>query len=104
MRDLFQATNDYLVGLGDDVQVKELKNYVAFKRIRNFCCLEVYPQARVVTAYLKVDPRSVSIENGFTRDVREIGHFGTGDLEVSMKTLDDFVKAQPLFQRAYDGG
>jgi predicted transport protein len=56
-----------------------------------------YPQARVVTAYLKVDPRTVPIEEGFTRDVTEIGHFGTGDLEVSMRTIDDFVRAQPLF-------
>jgi len=104
IRDIFQATSDYLVGIGDDVQVKELKNYVAFKRIKNFACLELYPQARVVIAYLKVDPRSVIIEEGFTRDVTKIGHFGTGDLEVSMRTLNDFTKAQPLFQRAYEGG
>lgn len=66
--------------------------------------LEVYPQARVVTACLKLDPISVLLEPGFTRDVRNIGHFGTGDLEVSMRKLDDFAKAQPLFQRAYEGG
>jgi len=103
LRDLFRSVSDFLVGLGDDVQVKELKNYVAFKRIKNFACLEVYPTARVVTAYVKVDPETVFIEPGFTRDVRQIGHFGTGDLEISIKTLDDFAKAQPLLQRAYEG-
>lgn len=104
VRDLYEAVNAYVTRLGDDIQVKELKYYIAFKRIKNFVCLEVYPQARVVTAYLKVDPGSVLLEPGFTRDVRNIGHFGTGDLEVSMRTLDDFAKAQPLFQRAYEGG
>jgi predicted transport protein len=64
---------------------------------------EVYPQARVVTAYLKVDPTTATLVNGFTRDVKRIGHFGTGDLEVSMRDLDEFQKAQSLFVRAYEG-
>ncbi len=102
--DLYEAIRSFLTSLGDDVQVKELKNYIAFKRIKNFACLEVYPQARTVTAYLKIDPKTIEIQDGFTRDVRQIGHFGTGDLEVSMKSFDDFAKAQPLFLRAYEGG
>ena len=104
LRDLYEAVSAFLSGLGDDVQVKELKNYVAFKRIKNFACVELYPQTKVVTAYLRVDPDAVTLEPRFTRDVRKIGHFGTGDLEVSMRSLDDFAKAQPLFQRAYEGG
>jgi len=103
VRDTYEAVASYLTGLGDDVQVKELKYYIAFKRIKNFACVEVYPQARTVTAYLKINPESVVLEPNFTRDVRKIGHFGTGDLEVSMKSMNDFVRAQPLLQRAYEG-
>src|SRR5207253_709608 len=44
LRDLFEAVRQYLVGLGDDIQVKELKNYIAFKRLKNFVCAEIYPQ------------------------------------------------------------
>lgn len=103
LRDLFEAVRQFLVGLGDDVQVKELKNYIAFKRLKNFACVEVYPQARVVTVYLKVDPSTVALEEGFSRDVSKIGHFGTGDLEVSLRTMEDFARAQPLLQRSYEG-
>jgi predicted transport protein len=103
LRDLFEAIRQFLLGLGDDVQSKELKNYIAFKRLKNFACLEIYPQAKVVTAYLKVDPSSVEMTEGFLRDVSQIGHFGTGNLEVSMKTMDDFANAQPLFRRSYEG-
>ena len=102
--DIYVALTAFLTGLGDDVQIKKLKFYIAFKRIKNFACVEVYPQAKTVAAYLKIDPTTVAIEEGFTRVVRQIGHFGTGDLEVSMKSLDDFAKAQPLFVRAYEGG
>ena len=103
LRDLFEAVRQYLVGLGDDVQVKELKNYIAFKRLKNFTCAEIYPQARVVTLYLRLDPTAIELEEGFSRDVTRIGHFGTGNLELSLKTMDGFAKAQPLLRRAYEG-
>jgi predicted transport protein len=104
VKDIYDALASYLSGLGDDVQVKELKYYIAFKRIKNFACIEVFPQAKTVTAYLKIDPSTLTIEPGFTRDVRNIGHYGTGDLEISIKFMDAFVKAQSLLQRAYEGG
>jgi predicted transport protein len=101
-RDVFDAVRNYLICLGSDVLMKELKCYIAFKRVKNFACVEVHPKARIVTAYLKLDPESVSIEPGFTRDMRRIGHFGTGELEVSMKSLSEVSRAQPLMQIAYD--
>jgi predicted transport protein len=103
LRDLFDAVRQYVVGLGDDVQVKELKNYIAFKRLKNFTCAEIYPQSKVVTLYLRLDPTAIDLEEGFSRDVTRIGHFGTGNLELSLKNMDDFARAQPLLRRAYEG-
>ncbi|MGV1854596.1 DUF5655 domain-containing protein [Rhizobium rhizogenes] len=104
LRDIYDAMQQFLIALGDDVQVKELKQYTAFKRIKNFACLQIYPQARSVVAYLKLDPLTVELEDGFSRDVTNIGHHGTGDLELSLKTMNDFEKAQMLLRRAYEGG
>ena len=41
---------------------------------------------------------------GFARDVREIGHFGTGDLELRIGSLEDLDRAKPLIARSYDAG
>ena len=102
LRDLFEAVRQFLIGLGDDVQVKELKYYIAFRRIKNFVCLELYPQTKVVTAYLKIDPKTVDVEEGFSRDVTNVGHFGTGILALSLRNMDDFARAQPLFRKSYE--
>ena len=104
LRDIFDAAYQFLVGIGDDVQVKELKQYTAFKRIKNFACLQIYPQSRNVTVYLRLDPATVELEDGFTRDVTDVGHQGTGDLEIMLRSMADFEKAQPLLRRAYEGG
>jgi hypothetical protein len=38
-------------------------------------------------------PDTVQLEEGFSRDVRSIGHFATGDLELRIKNAADFAKA-----------
>ena len=101
-RGVFDGARDYPIRLSEDVRMKELKCYIAFRRIKNFACVEVHPKARIVTAFLKIDPQSVDIEPGFPHDVRQIGHFGTGELEVSMRSLNDLTRAQPLMQTTYE--
>lgn len=102
LKDLFEQLKDFLLALGDDVQMKTLKFYFAFKRIKNFACVEVRPQAKSVLAYIKVDPETIQLEEGFSRDVRKIGHFGTGDLELTISSKDDLEKAQPLLLKSYE--
>ncbi|MBY6242589.1 DUF5655 domain-containing protein [Methylosinus sp. Sm6] len=100
--DLYEAIKSYLLALGDDVQIKTLDYYVAFRRLKNFACVEVKPQIRHIKIFVKVDPDSIVLEQGFTRDVRDIGHFGTGDLEIIVTDFDAFEKAKQLMERSYD--
>ncbi|WP_372515564.1 hypothetical protein [Streptantibioticus ferralitis] len=52
--------------------------------------------------YLKLDPDSVDLAEGFTRDMRCVGHHGTGDLQVRISSAADLEKATPLNQRALE--
>jgi len=101
MIDRFEALRAYLLALGDDVQETTLQLYVAFKRIKNFACVEFRPTANKILIFVKVDPSTVQIKPGFTRDVSAIGHFGTGDLEITLTTADDLERAMPLIERSY---
>lgn len=94
-----QGIRAFLHALGDDVQEKRLSLYIAFKRLKNFVCIETRKDKLML--YLKVDPSTVALENGFSRDVRNIGHWGTGDLELSIRSREDFEKAKPLLIRSY---
>ncbi|MFT7463877.1 MAG: putative transport protein [Pseudohongiellaceae bacterium] len=101
LRDLFEEVCAFLEALGDDVQQKTLKNYVAFKRIKNFACVEVFPSNSNVKVFAKVDPDGIELRKGFTRDVRKIGHYGTGDLEITLSSHGDLENAKSLLQRSY---
>ncbi len=101
VQDRYEALKSYLLALGGDVQLKPAKDYFAFRRLKNFACVEVHPQLKRISLYLKVDPDSVTLEAGLTRDVRKIGHFGTGDLEVAVHTDEDMERAKPLILKSY---
>ena len=102
LKDIFQALRAFLLALGDDVQERQMKFYFAFKRIKNFACVEVHPQTKKLLVYVKVDPTHIDLESNFTRDVREIGHYGTGDLEITIRSLQDVERAKYLLERSYD--
>lgn len=102
IQDRYEAVKSFIEALGDDVQSKILKHYVAFKRIKNFACVEVHPQNKKILIYVKIDPDQITLEEGFTRDVKTIGHYGTGDLEITIRSYEDLEKAKYLIQQSYD--
>jgi hypothetical protein len=52
LRDRFELLKAFLLSLGDDVQMKVLKYYIAFTRLRNFACVEVHTKTRNVIELL----------------------------------------------------
>ncbi|MFF8017073.1 DUF5655 domain-containing protein [Streptomyces sp. NPDC007929] len=100
MVELADAVDEALLGLGDGVHRVERKQYRAYQRLRNFACL-CPPQRSKLLVYLKVDPKDVDLVPGFTRDVSGLGHHGTGDLEVQLRTPRDVERAQELFRVSY---
>ncbi|MEU5833007.1 DUF5655 domain-containing protein [Streptomyces diacarni] len=100
MKELAEAADEALLGLGDGVTRVQRKTYVAYQRLRNFACVIPSQQTKVLV-YLKADPKAVDLVPGFTRDVTGLGHHGTGDLEVQLRDERDLERAQNLFQASY---
>jgi len=100
--DLYHALSDFLTTLGDDVEVKTTAYYVAFRRIKNFASVEVRNQLKKILVFVKVNPDTIDLEDGFPRDVRKIGHFGTGDLEITLTDVASLEKAKPFFLTSYE--
>jgi predicted transport protein len=102
LKNLYADLDAQLMAFGDDIQKTTRKLYFAYKRLKNFACIEVHPQSRALLVYLKVDPDSIDLEQGFSRDVRNIGHFGTGSLELRIKNSTDLARAEALLRASYD--
>ncbi|HOP41346.1 MAG TPA: hypothetical protein PLI53_09910 [Geobacteraceae bacterium] len=51
---------------------------------------------------LNPDTVDLEKEKGFLGDVRKIGHFGTGDLEITIRSANDFERAKPYIMSSYE--
>ena len=96
---IYENIHDYIMSLGDDVSENRLKHYSAYKKLKNIVCLEIRKRSSVV--YLKLNPSEVELVEGFCRDVSNIGHWGTGDVELTIKEDADFVKAKDYILKSY---
>lgn len=101
LTELLSSLDDYVLSLGDDVQRKELKLYIAFKRLKNFATVVL--QKNRLLLFLHLDPKSVALPPTISRDVTDQGHWGTGDLEIALTTIADLEVAKPFIVMSYEG-
>lgn len=101
LRDLHRELDDALTAWGE-VEVAPLRHYIAYRRLVNVACVIFRPKHETILVYLRLDPDTVTLEEGFTRDMRGIGHLGTGDLEIRIGSAADLEKARPLIRGALE--
>lgn len=70
-----------------------------YKKVQNVICIEIF--SKQLQLFMRIDPDSVELEAGFTKDMRGIGHHGTEDLQVTIRNVKDIEKAKKLIDRAY---
>jgi predicted transport protein len=104
LKTLFHTAREYILNLDNSIEEAPKKYYVAYKTSQNFVCIQTYKNK--LTLYLKLNPDEVKPIPIQGRDVRNIGHFGTGDFELILKNTADFYQTKYLINEAlkYIGG
>jgi len=92
--DLLNEIREYIVNLDSSIEETPKKYYIAYKTTQNFVCIEA--QKRKIVLFLKINPDEIEKLPKQARDVRKIGHFGTGDLELTIKNITDFEATKEL--------
>lgn len=96
---LVLAIQDYILGLDTAIEQAPKKKYVAYKVSQNIACVEV--QTRIVRLFLKLKPDDIEKPPSIYRDMTNIGHYGTGEAEFTIKTERDIEIAKPYIEMAY---
>lgn len=99
LRKIFDDIRDFIIEIDSSIEEIPKKYYIAYKTSQNFVCLET--QQRKILLYLKLNPDDVTPFPSIARDVRQIGHFGTGDLELTIKSVEEFEIAKTLIIQAF---
>lgn len=100
IKELVLAIQEYILGLSNSIEESPKKQYIAYRTTQNIVCVEV--QKQKVCLFLKLDPKIHEGPAGISRDVSTLGHFGTGDIEVTLRSLGDLESSKPWIQKAYE--
>ncbi len=100
IQELAIAAQEFIICLDQAIEEAPKKLYVAYRTTQNIVCMEV--QKQKILFFLKLNPSQYPGPPGISRDMRGIGHFGTGDLEITVRNEDDLELLKPLMQKAYE--
>jgi predicted transport protein len=99
IKELFYEIQDFVTGLDASIEEVPKKFYVAYKISQNIVCVDV--RKGHLFLFVKLNPAELSDLPDIARDVSEIGHYGTGDLELKISSTADIEVAKPFIEMAY---
>ncbi len=100
VRVLFEALRKQVVALDSAVAEVFLKQHIAYRTEENFLC--VVAQATRLKLYLNLPFADLKDSKGVCRDVTNISHWGTGDVELDFAFLGDLPHVMSLVRQAFD--
>jgi predicted transport protein len=65
-----------------------------------FCCAHL--QQGGLRVWVKINPKSLDSSVPFARDVSKIGHWGVGDIELAINSLDRLEDAESFIQKSFE--
>ena len=100
MREVFEAFRTEVLALDPCVNQEFFKNYVAYKAETNF--VDVVPQAKRLKLILNMPFTEINDPKAKCRDVSNVGHYGNGDVEVGLKSVDELPYVMGLVRQSYE--
>lgn len=99
IKDLAYTIQERILEVDPSIEENPKKMYVGYRTTQNIACMEV--QNQKILLFLKLDPKQEPGPAGLSRDVSKIGHYGTGDLELTLLSTKDVDVAMPYVELAF---
>jgi len=100
VREVFEAFRKAVLALDACVTEEFMKWYVAFKAETNF--VDVAPQAKRLRLTLNMPFAEISDPQGLCKDVTNVGKQGNGDVDISLKSLNELPYVMGLVRQSYE--
>ncbi|MGW1374680.1 DUF5655 domain-containing protein [Streptomyces sp. NPDC002446] len=102
LKELYADLDELLLSHRDVLKESQL-HYVAYRRFMNVATVRVQPRNRLLVVNLRLNPETVELQEGFSRDMRGLGALGIKDgVEVRIGSREDLARATDLVQRSIE--
>jgi len=99
--DIFEQLRDAILTLGEEGEIVEKANkmYIGYSHGKNFA--EIRIQSNGIKVWLDIPYIDLEDPLNLARDVQEIGHYGTGQVEINLTTLEKLKYVITLIKQSY---
>lgn len=98
--ELMHEVREFVTGLDSAVDEVPKKYYIAYKSSKNIVCMEA--KSKNIKLFVKLKPSEVLEPPKCYRDVSRIGHYGTGEIEFTISTPEEFEQIKKYIELAYN--
>src|SRR5699024_5709992 len=99
LKTILKELRTFIISLSDEVSELILKQYIAYKKINNFVTVNMTNEK--IQIYLSLNPDKIEIKDNM-RDMRDIGHFGTGDVEILIRNEKELQQAVKYIEKSFN--
>jgi predicted transport protein len=98
--DLYNDLKNQILNLGNDIEIRPTKKYVAFRRKQQFVGIVFLKEK--LKLYLNADSSQLQDPFNKVRDVSNIGHYSSGNSEIIVSHPSDIPVAFSLIRQVYE--
>jgi len=99
IKKILQELRDFILDIDETIEEAPKKFYIAYKVSQNFVCVET--KKNKIILFLKINPKEIKIPNN-GRDVSNIGHYGTGDFEITINNSEEMEMSKEYIKNAFE--
>jgi predicted transport protein len=100
IKDLYNDLRNQILSLGNDIEIRPTKKYVAFRRKQQFVGIVFLKEK--LKLYLNVDSSQLQDPFNKVRDVSNVGHYSGGNSEIIVSNPSDIPIALSLIKQVYE--
>lgn len=100
IKEIYDEIKERIYNLGDDIEIKPTKYYIAFKSNTNFA--DIHLQKNQMKIWLNLRKGILEDPKNMTRDISNIGHWGNGDYEITLTHKGDLDYLITLIKQSYN--
>jgi predicted transport protein len=100
IQDLMYKIREYITSLDSAIEEVPKKFYIAYKSSKNIVCMEA--KGKNIKLFVKLKPSEILEPPKRYRDVSNIGHYGTGEVEFTVSTPEEFEETKKYIELAYN--
>ena len=100
IQELMHIIREFVTGLDTAIEEVPKKYYISYKASQNIVCMEA--KSKNIKLFVKLKPSEVAEPPKSFRDVSKIGHVGTGEVEFTISTPEEFEETKKYIELSYN--